>query len=208
MIIIISTLYFINKINNNNNQKKMKILQTIMLNNLKEIINLKDSKEEMQKEVIYLKKKIDGFDNLIKHLYLRKIIKVILANLIKKYYTDLIIYKEKGFINFKFKGTEKLSPKNAEILNKFKENYYKNYYNKFNNYIHLNFQNSQIEPPNYFQFNANDSSNELLEKSLVFLMKENIISSGEKDIIFKELFDTGFNIYKEDQEIQKLLKKI
>ena len=208
MIIIISTLYFINKINNNNNQKKMKILQTIMLNNLKEIINLKDSKEEMQKEVIYLKKKIDGFDNLIKHLYLRKIIKVILANLIKKYYTDLIIYKENGFINFKFKGTEKLSSKNAEILNKFKENYYKNYYNKFNNYIHLNFQNSQNEAPNYFQFNVNDSSNELLEKSLVFLMKENIISSGEKDIIFKELLDTEFNIYKEDQEIQKLLKKI
>ena len=186
IIVIISTLYFL--------IRKMIFMESIILNN--------------KKEVIYLKKKIDGFDNLIKHLYLRKIIKVILANLIKKYYTDLIIYKENGFINFKFKGTKNLSSKNAEILNKFKENYYKNYYNKFNNYIHLNFQNSQNEAPNYFQFNANDSSNELLEKSLVFLMKENIISSGEKEIIFKELFDTGFNIYKEDQEIQKLLKKI
>ncbi len=186
IIVIISTLYFL--------IRKMIFMESIILNN--------------KKEVIYLKKKIDGFDNLIKHLYLRKIIKVILANLIKKYYTDLIIYTENGFINFKFKGTKNLSSKNAEILNKFKENYYKNYYNKFNNYIHLNFQNSQNEAPNYFQFNANDSSNELLEKSLVFLMKENIISSGEKEIIFKELFDTGFNIYKEDQEIQKLLKKI
>ena len=63
----------------------------------------------IQSDVIYLKKKVEGFDNLIKHIYLSKIIKVILTNLIKKYYQSLIIYKENGFINFKFKKTENLT---------------------------------------------------------------------------------------------------
>ena len=207
IIIITSTLYFINKINNDKNQKKMKIMQTIMLNNLKEILNLKNSKEEMQSTIINMKKKLDGLDNLVKYLYLRKIIKVIISSLIKKYYKDLIIYKENEFINFKFQETENLSSKNAEILNKFKENYYKNYYEKFNNYIHLNFKNSQNGPINYNQFNANDTSNEILKKSLEFLLNEKIINLEEKKIIFDELLDTEFNIYKEDQEIQKLLKK-
>ena len=62
--------------------------------------------------------------------------------------------------------------------------------------MHLIFQDSKTEPLNYHQFNDNDSSNELLEKSLEFLMNENIISLIEKDIIFNELIDNGFNIYR------------
>ena len=213
IMIIISTLYFIIKKNikenqiimtnyQKKNQSNIKLMKFIMLNNLKQIINLKNENDN-------IKKKLNGLDDLVKYLYLRNIIKVILASLIIKYSKDINIFEDNnGFINFFFIATNNLSSQNAQILNKFKEKFYNNYYKKLNNYIHLNFEDNKTEPLNYYLFNEHDSSNELLKKSLELLMKENIINSIEKEIILKGLINTDFNIYKKEQEIQNLLKSI
>ena len=217
IMIIISTLYLIIKKNIKENQRKIELIMTnyqkknqsniklmkfIMLNNLKQIINLKNENDN-------IKKKLNGLDDLVKYLYLRNIIKVILASLIIKYSKDINIFEDNnGFINFFFIATNNLSSQNAQILNKFKEKFYNNYYKKLNNYIHLNFEDNKTQPLNYYLFNEHDSSNELLKKSLELLMKENIISLKEKEIIFNGLINTDFNIYKKEQEIQNLLKSI
>ena len=152
--------------------------------------------------------KINKINILVNSIYVRKIFKKILVSLFKKYQDKkcIKVFKENNYFSFNFIPQNNiLSEEKVNKLNDFKEKYYQIYYQK-NNYIQLNFNNvyEKIELNDKFKFD--DNSSMMLKNSVNLLVEKKYINLDEKNLILDELHLKEFNVFKKDEDLQKLLK--
>ena len=153
--------------------------------------------------------KVNKMDILVNYIYVRKIFKKILISLFKKYKETkcIKVYQKNNYFYFDFVSQNNLlSEEKQKKLNKLKERYYEIYYQKINNYIHLN--NDKVNEKIDFndKFNYDDNSTMMLKKSIDLLLEKKYINLDEKNLLLDELYLKDFNIFKNGEELQKLLK--
>ena len=153
--------------------------------------------------------KVNKMDILVNYIYVRKIFKKILISLFKKYKETkcIKVYQKNNYFYFDFVSQNNLlSEEKQKKLNKLKERYYEIYYQKINNYIHLN--NDKVNEKIDFndKFNYDDNSTMMLKKSIDLLLEKKYINLDEKNLLLDELYLKDFNIFKNGEEFQKLLK--
>ena len=158
-------------------------------------------------------KKFKKIESLVFYVYIRKIFKVILYILLKKYEkTNCIrIFIEDNKFKFEFiPNNQYLNQNDADVLNSFKTKYYQNYYEILNNYIHLDYEQLSEDKKKEFlkEFKMKDSSKDILTQSLYLLFDKKMINKKEKNVLFNELESENFNIFNKDIEIQKILKRM
>ena len=153
--------------------------------------------------------KVNKMDILVNYIYVRKIYKKILISLFTKYQDTkcIKVFKINNYFYFNFISQNNiLSEEKVTKLNYFKEKYYQLYYQKINNYIHLN--NEKVNEKIDFndKFNYDDNSTMMLKKSIDLLLEKKYINLDEKNLLLDELYLKDFNIFKNGEEFQKLLK--
>ena len=153
--------------------------------------------------------KISKMDILVNYIYVRKIYKKILISLFKKYQDRkcIKVFKTNNYFYFNFISQNNiLSEEKVKKLNYFKEKYYQLYYQKINNYIHLNYDKVNEKIDFNDKFNYDDNSTMMLKKSVDLLLEKKYINLDEKNLLLDELYLKDFNIFKNGEEFQKLLK--
>ena len=160
--------------------------------------------------VVYkLNIKVNKMDILVNYIYVRKIFKKILISLFKKYKETkcIKVYQKNNYFYFDFVSQNNLlSEEKEKKLNKLKERYYEIYYQKNNNYIHLNYDKVNEKIDFNDKFNYDDNSTMILKKSIDLLLEKKYINLDEKNLLLDELYFKEFNIFKNGEEFQKLLK--
>ena len=153
--------------------------------------------------------KVNKMDILVNYIYVRKIYKKILISLFKKYKETkcIKVYQKNNYFYFDFVSQNNLlSEEKQKKLNKLKERYYEIYYQKNNNYIHLNYDKVNEKIDFNDKFNYDDNSTMMLKKSIDLLLEKKYINLDEKNLLLDELYLKDFNIFKNGEEFQKLLK--
>ena len=153
--------------------------------------------------------KVNKMDILVNYIYVRKIFKKILISLFKKYKETkcIKVYQKNNYFYFDFVSQNNLlSEEKEKKLNKLKERYYEIYYQKINNYIHLNYDKVNEKIDFNDKFNYDDNSTMMLKKSIDLLLEKKYINLDEKNLLLDELYLKDFNIFKNGEEFQKLLK--
>ena len=160
--------------------------------------------------VVYkLNIKVNKMDILVNYIYVRKIYKKILISLFKKYKETkcIKVYQKNNYFYFDFVSQNNLlSEEKQKKLNKLKERYYEIYYQKINNYIHSNYDKVNEKIDFNDKFNYDDNSTMMLKKSIDLLLEKKYINLDEKNLLLDELYLRDFNIFKNGEEFQKLLK--